>query len=150
MRLHVLNEDGYTGNHSHPLCEHLVELVAYERHDGSYDVFVFEPVGVCPELEAGRVDKQHIFIERISSLSDFEDVVLRINRQLGPSYEHVVFYQESGSRHQIGQLYTLFQAQGIRDMQVQPTESEGWELLLRRKDFALAQHLQEALLAKNL
>ncbi|MBB6050874.1 hypothetical protein [Armatimonas rosea] len=146
----VPSVDCYTGNHCHPLCEQLVELVAYERNDGSYDVFVCEPVGACLELEAGRVDEHHIFIERIPSLSDFEEVVLRINRQLGPRYEHAVFYQESGSRHVIGQLYTQFQTQGIREMQVQPTKSGGWELLLRRKDFALAEHLQEALLAKSL
>jgi hypothetical protein len=145
-----MNEDDYTDHHCHPLCEHLVEMVAYERHDGSYDVFVFEPVGACPELEAGRVDEHHIFIKRISSLSDFEEVVLRINCQLGPHYAHAVFCYESGSRSVIGQLYTQFQAQGIRDIQVQPTKSGGWELLLRRKDFALAKSLQETFLAKNI
>ncbi|WP_309712572.1 hypothetical protein [Armatimonas sp.] len=144
-----MNEDDYTGSHSHPICQHLVELVAYERHDGSYDVFVFEPVGFCPELEADRVDEHHIFIERIPSLSDFEEVVLRINRQLGPRYEHVVFYYESGSRRIIGQLYTQFQAHNIRDMRIEPTGSRDWGLLLRRKDFALAQTLQEVHLAKN-
>lgn len=45
-----------------------MEVVGYERKTGGWDVYVNESIGTCPELEAGRVDDEHIFIETIISV----------------------------------------------------------------------------------
>ena len=42
----MIDETDYTGLHAHPMDPTVVEFVAYERVDGTWDVFVFEVLNV--------------------------------------------------------------------------------------------------------
>ena len=94
----------YTDYHVHPQDNHLVEIVAYERLDGAWDVYVFEPTGTCPELEADRVDNNHIFVGKMESRFDINRIADTVDRQLGDEYQCEVYYREAGSRRIIGKI----------------------------------------------
>lgn len=135
----------YTDNHSHPMDPVRVEVVGYERKAGGWDVFVFEPVDSCPELEAGRVDDQHIFIETIRSSTELDRVAEEIYRRLGSGYELAVYFRENGSRRIIGKIYDHLQQRGAHHMSVGAVQnSSDWELVIRRKNFELAGEVENS------
>jgi len=128
----------YTDYHVHPQDNHLVEIVAYERLDGAWDVYVFEPTGTCPELEADRVDNNHIFVGKMESRFDINRIADTVDRQLGDEYQCEVYYREAGSRRIIGKITAHLMKQGAQHVWVRSTGTGDWELVIRRKDFKLA------------
>jgi hypothetical protein len=135
----------YTDRHTHPSSSYCVEFVAYERRDGGWDVFAYEEQGACPELEEARVDAEHIFLAHIRSSGEIDGVAETVMESLGDPYHRAVFYHEKGSRKTIGKLYTHLQRAGAKHMWVRSVSDGDWELVLRRKDFPLA----EAFIASN-
>jgi hypothetical protein len=128
-----MNNDEYTGLHTHPASPTVVE-----RRDGEWDVFVAEPAGSCPELEGGRIDPHHIFVRRLQDIRQLEDVAEEIETTLGEGYQRVLFYRESGSRRIIQKIVDHLKARGAHAMWVRSTADNEWELLIRRKDFPIA------------
>jgi hypothetical protein len=140
----MIDWERYTGVHSHPLETDRVEIVGYERKAGGWDVYVYEPVGSCPELEASRVDDWHIFIETIDSSTELERVAAEINRRLGSGYELAVYFRESG-----GRIYDYLRGRGAQHMWVRAIpNSSDWELVIRRKDFELAGEVEKSNMAR--
>ena len=138
-----MNEDDYTDNHIHPLDSTIVEFVAYERRDVGWDVYVFEPLGSCPELETGRMDENHIFIRHIASRDMLEDAVADVERKLGVGYTLSPFYREVGTRRTIDRIIDYLQQGGAHNMHVHAPAPDVWELCIRRKDFALARQITD-------
>ena len=128
----------YTGYHVHPRDPHSVEIVAHERRDKGWDVFAREPAGSCPELEADRVDDDHIFIASIDSQEWVENLAYELDRRLGDPYKHEVFYRESGGRRVIGKIQSHLRKNGACHIWVRAAGDGDWELVIRRKDFDLA------------
>jgi|JI10StandDraft_1071094.scaffolds.fasta_scaffold229698_2 hypothetical protein len=129
----------YTDNHTHPSRPGRVEVVAYERMVGGWDVYVFEPIGACPELEGGRADDQHIFIETINDSDELDRVNEDICTRLGPGYEFAVYFRESDGRRAIGKIVDHLKQRGATGMHVRAVpDTSDWELCIRRKDFELA------------
>ncbi len=131
----------YTDRHTHPSGSYCIEFVAYERRDGGWDVFAYEEEGACPELEEARVDAEHIFLAHIQSSAEVDGVAATVMERLGDGYRQVVFYREAGSRKTIGKIYTHLQRAGAKHMWVRSINDTDWELVLRRKDFPLAEEI---------
>lgn len=145
MRDNKIDWQAHTENHCHPSAPVPVEVVAHERKAGGWDVYVFEPVGSCPELEARRVDAQHIFIETIGSSDELDRVAEDLRNRLGPRYEHAVYFRESGGRRTIGKICDHLQRRGARHMHVNTVpNSSDWELRIRKKDFELAREVEKS------
>lgn len=130
-----MDKTWYTDIHIYPSNSINVEIVAYQTVTGEWDVFVFEPVGSCPELEELRTDDDHIFIGTIDSEDQLDHVAQRINEQLGDAYEQVPYYQESGSRRIIGKITSYLQNANITGLWVRSIGEDKWQLLIRKKDF---------------
>jgi hypothetical protein len=131
----------YTDRHTHPSGSYCVEFVAYERRDGGWDVFAYEEEGSCPELEEARVDVEHIFLAHVQSGAEINKVAAAVMENLGSAYRHAVFYRETGGRKIIGKIHTHLQNAGARHMWVRQAATGDWELVIRRKDFALAEQV---------
>lgn len=86
----------HTGRAAYPTRRRWLELVAYQRTDGAWDAFAFEPEGILPaEWEASRVDKHHIFLGKIEAPKDLDTVGDKLERVLGSDYELVFAFRES-------------------------------------------------------
>ena len=131
----------YSDRHTHPSGSYCVEFIAYERRDGGWDVFAYEEEGACPELEEARVDAEHIFLAHIHSSGEIDDVAAKIMEGLGDAYQRAVFYREAGSRKTIGKIYTHLQRAGAKHMWVRSVNDSDWELVLRRREFPLAEEI---------
>ena len=136
-----MKEEDYTERHTHPMDSTVVEIVAYERRDQSWDVFIYEPAGTVPEMESQRTDESHIFVENIKTPDELDKVAKKIESQLGAGYERVPFYREAGTRRVIGKIYDHLRKQGAQNMWVHSNGLEDWELLIRRKDVTLAEQV---------
>lgn len=135
----------YTKYHAHPSSPCPVEVVGYERKAGGWDVYVNESIGTCPELEAGRVDDEHIFIETIGDVEEIDRVAEDISKRLGPPYECTVYFRESGGRRTIGKICDHLKRRGAQNMHVRSVQhSSDWELCIRRKDFELAGEVEKS------
>jgi hypothetical protein len=121
-----MNDHGYTSLHIHPTFQTVVEIVAYQRIDCGWDVFVFEPPGACPELESGRVDDQHIFIQWIETEREIDQVADEIENRLGAAYQRVTYYREIGTQRTIQSIEDHLLQNGATGL-----------LFIRRKDFPL-------------
>jgi hypothetical protein len=131
----------YTDRHTHPSDSYCVEFVAYERRDGGWDVFAFEPEGSCPELDADRIDAEHIFVERIANSAEIDVVAKSVMEKLGDGYRSAVFYREVGSRRLIGKIQSHLQKAGAGSIWVRSSGSNDWEIVIRRKDFPVAEEI---------
>ena len=130
-----MREEEYTELHIHPSDAAKVEVVAYQRKDGGWDVYIFEPNGSVPELEHLRTDENHIFIRRIGGPEEFDAVAKSIDQQLGDGYISKAFYREKGTRRTIDKIYDSLSKGGARGMSVQSCGPNEWELSIRRKDW---------------
>jgi len=140
-----MNEDDYTDTHQHPLDPTVVEFVAYKRRDGNgWDVYVFEPPGSCPELEATRTDEHHLFIRRIADIDELDDVVAQVEQRLGDGYQLTPYYRETGTRRTIDRIYDHLKRHGAHHLWVRGLPNDGWEMWLRKKDAPLAQGIAPA------
>jgi hypothetical protein len=128
----------YTDRHIHPANPGVVEIVAYERQDGAWDVYVFEPAGSCPEIEADRTDQDHIFVARVGSPDDIDPVARAVDERLGDSYRCAVYYRETGGRKIIGRIQRHLQEHGGQHIVVRAAGAGDWELIIRRRDFDTA------------
>lgn len=136
-----LDATQHTGRHvSSPSGACWIQLIAYERRDGGWDLFALEPPGVCPpEWEASRIDSQHIRIGELSSLERFPEAARQINQQLGEGYEPVLAFRESeaGPRGGVNlRLHRLHHA-GATGYAAWLGSDGHWELWARRKDLGL-------------
>ena len=116
-----------------------VELVAYERQEGGYDLFAFEPEGVLPtDWEAHRIDREHVFLLRLDTLAELEQAAAAVNRKLGPDYEKVVGFRESepGERRHAQRLMHRLHREGVTGYALKEGAGGRWELWLRRRDLA--------------
>lgn len=136
-----MNEKDYTGVHTHPSDPTVVEIVAYERIDQSWDVFIFEPEGSVPELESQRVDEEHILVKNLKTVSELAVAVEEIERKLGAEYEKVLFYKEAGTRRVVGLVYDHLRKLGATGMSLRAQGEGNWELFVRRKDVPLAEQV---------
>jgi hypothetical protein len=124
----------------HPATPCHVELVAYERVEGGFDVFVHEPAGVLPaDWEGHRVDASHVFLIRIDDTAELEAAVLAVNRRLGPDYERVLGHREQtpGERRTVQRLMHRLHKAGATGYALQQGHEGRWELVVRRRDLAL-------------
>jgi hypothetical protein len=131
----------YSGKHIHPMDPTVIEIVAYERLDGEWDVFVCEPPGSCPEYEAARIDNYHMYVERIASHDMLNAAVDRIEAYLGEAYRRVPYYRETGSRRIIQRIRDHLHAHQAGGMFVHSEPPDNWVLYIRRKDISLAQEV---------
>ncbi len=123
-------------DHFHPAASVDVEIVAYHRRAGGYNVYVQEPVGSPPpEFEAARVDDDRVFVTTIDigdTSANLDDVANGIQNRLGPDYECAVYYRETGSRRVIGKIDSYLSSRGARHMSVHSDGHENWELVKER------------------
>ena len=141
-----LDASRYTGRHAYPPPKSSwVELVAYERRDGLWDLFIFEPPGVCPpEWEANRVDPQHLELGEISGPDRFGEAVELLKQQLGPGYEPVLAHRESvpGKRVEVARGLNYLHKGGATGYWAQEGADGHSELWARRKDLPLLGRLK--------
>jgi hypothetical protein len=124
----------------HPRSESPVELVAYERPEGGFDVFAFEPPGVLPpDFEAHRVDAAHVFLLRVDTAEETERVGPALARKLGADYERVVGFREAepGRKGRVMALLQRLHKHGATGYLLRPGADGCFELLLRRRDLPL-------------
>ena len=136
-----MKEEEYTDIHKHPSDGSFVEIVAYERHDRSWDVFIFEPKGSIPEMESFRTDDNHIFFKNIQSSSELDKAAEEIEKQLGNQYREVPYYRESGTRRTLDRIFDHLRKQGAHGMHIRAEGSDEWVILIRRKDLILAEQV---------
>jgi hypothetical protein len=153
----------YTGYHTY-LDTSLFAMTTYERLDGGWDVFVVEPVGAVPELEAVRVDENYIFVghvpltvpalEEIQQIaerlrlgegqeftvipSETQQIAYDIEERLWEDYHLVVFYGEMGERRIIQRILEHLRHRGAHGMQVGSDGHNYWQLRIRKKDVPIA------------
>jgi hypothetical protein len=135
-----LDPSRYTGRRVHPSAPSWVELVAYERRDGVWDLFAFESPGICPaSWEADRVDARHIRLGELSSGERIDEAVPLVHAQLGPDYEPVLAFREDAPGQRGGvnrRLHHLHQA-GTTGYALRRGSDGHFELWTRRKDLPL-------------
>lgn len=86
----------HTGRAAYPTTRRWIELVAYERTDGGWDAFAFQPPGILPpEWESSRVDANHVFLGTLRTSSELDLVGEQIDRAVGPDYEPVFAFRET-------------------------------------------------------
>lgn len=137
-----LDPSRYTGRHV--TGSGWVQLIAYERRDGPWDLFVFEPPGVCPpEWEGERTDGQHLRLGELSGPERMAQAIARLNTQLGPDYEPTLLLREStpGQRTKVNRGLHLLHHGGATGYSAQLSSDGHWELHGRRKDRALLDKL---------
>jgi hypothetical protein len=136
----MLDASLYTDRRVHPTVPCWIELVAYERRDGVWDLFAFEPAGVCPSSwEADRVDAQHIRLGELASSHQLNQAVELVHAQLGPGYEPVMAYREEQLDQRVGanrRLQYLHKA-GATGYSLRRGRDGHFELWARRKDLAI-------------
>lgn len=134
----------YTQAHRRPAHETRIEFIAYERRAGGWDVFVFEPPGVCPpEWERVRVDPQHLHVATIDSADQLREVVLTLESRLDAGYEKVAAYREPRPNERRGiqrRLQWLHKA-GATGYAVRVDDAGHAVLWTRRKDLPSIAHL---------
>lgn len=136
-----MNPSVYTGRHATPRRPTWVQLIAYERRDGIWDLFVFEPVGVCPpEWEEHRIDPQHLLVGELSAVELLDDAVPSIHAQLGAEYEPMRAFREErrGARGGVNVRLQRLHHAGATGYSARLGEDGHWELWARRKDLRLA------------
>ena len=130
-----MKEEEYTELHIHPSDTPKVEIVAYQRKDQGWDVYINEPNGSVPELEHFRTDENHIFIKRINAPEEIEAVAMSIYQQLGDGYLVEAYYREKETRRTIDKIYDFLRKGGAQGMSVHSCGPNEWELSIRRKDW---------------
>jgi hypothetical protein len=137
-----LDRSLYTGRHVEGVA--YVALVAYERLAGGWDLFVFEPPGVCPpEWEAERVDPQHLRLGELSAPEQMAKAVASVNAQLGAGFAPAVLLREPtpGPRTKVSRgLHQLHHA-GATGYSAKLGADGRWELWGREKDRPLLNKL---------
>lgn len=133
----------FDGPHAHPSVPCWVEVVAYQRKDKRWDVFLFEPKGSIPELEEKRVDEDHIFFKTIESIENLNSIIEEIHLVIGPGYEPRTYFREDNSRKWVGRIYDHLRDQGRTGTSVHEFEPGKWEILVRKKDFPKAAEVIE-------
>jgi hypothetical protein len=130
----------YTGRHVSPAQPTWVQLIAYERRDGSWDLFVFEPVGICPpEWEEHRIDAQHVRVGELSTLGRLDEAARLIHAQLGAEYEPIAAFREPrpGVRGGVNLRLQRLHHAGATGYSARLGADGHWELWARRKDLHL-------------
>ena len=116
-----------------------VELVAYRRKGGSYDMYLFEPPGSVPELESHRVDAEHIFVASLPDEASVQEAENQLCKRLAAAYEVVPFLEERGSRIGLGLVYDALRRADVQSLYVvRVGATENWVLRGRRKDLPAA------------
>jgi hypothetical protein len=145
----IMNEADYTSRHAHAQEPAVVEIVAYERKDGSWDVFVFKPRAAFRNLKTVVQTPTIYFIERILSPDEIDAVARKVDLQLGPGYKQVPFYREKGTRRIIDRLTSHLYHTNARNYYVSSCRESEWELHIRRKDFDLAEKVMAPNVAES-
>ena len=128
------------GRAVHPRSPSPVELVAYERPEGGFDVFAYEPAGVLPsDFEAHRVDAAHVFLLRVDGEAEVEQVGPALARRLGADYERVVGFRdaEPGRKGRAMALLQRLHKAGATGYLLRRAPDGCFELVVRRKDLPL-------------
>lgn len=128
----------YHGLHKKPNPPSWVDVIAYQRKDEKWDVYIYEPKGSVPELEDKRVDDDSIFFKTIESDKNLDLAVKEIHNTLGSGYEPLVFFREPHSRKQIERIYEHLIKSKKNGITIREVENGIWEILVRRKDFPIA------------
>lgn len=136
--------DIFNSTHEHPSIPGWVEVVAYERKDKKWDVFLYEPVGSIPILEDKRVDEDHIFFKTIESIEDLDNTVKEIHLVIGPEYEPQTYFRENNSRKWVGRIYDHLRNAGKTGISIHEYEPGSWEVVVRKKDFPMAAEIVES------
>lgn len=139
-----LDPTQYSGRHVKPEYPARVALVAYERRDGGWDVFAFEPAGVCPpDWERLRVDREHLHLATIENASALDEAAAMIDARLGPDYDLVPAYREPapGTRTQVQRRLHWLHKAGATGYAIR-NDADGHAVLwTRRKDVPAIAHL---------
>jgi hypothetical protein len=117
-----------------------IEVVAYARRDGGFDVFAFEPAGVLPPAwEAQRVDADHVFLIHVDTEPAIELAARAVARKLGPAYEKVVGFRETepGAKAGVNRRLQRLHKQGATGYAMRLGDDGRFELVLRRHDLPL-------------
>lgn len=136
----AMNPKLYTGRQAFPERGAHVEVIAYERRDGGWDAFLFEPPGVLPpDWEAARLDPQHVNLGPVSSPAELQALADRIRVRLGPDYEPVFAFREAeaGERVRINRALSWLKKAGATGYHAQCLPDGRFEMWLRRKDWGV-------------
>jgi hypothetical protein len=127
--------------HAHPSGSTVVEIVAYQRNDRSWDVFIYEPKGSIPEMESLRTDEGHIFYKNIPSSQELDKVADEIEQRLGEGYCLVPYYRERGTRRTLDRIFDHLRRHGAHGMWLHGDGPDEWVIRIRRKDIVLAEQV---------
>ena len=114
-----------------------VEFGAHERRDGSWDVYLDDPPGSCPELDDPRNKDGRLLLGNISDLEKFDSFAEQIMMKIGPSYQTDPYYREQSVRRITQQLFDHIRNRGCHGMFLR-SDGVHWELWVRRKDWSIA------------
>lgn len=140
----MMDKNQYTQCHVHPTYSATVEIVAHERKDAGWDVFIFEPRNSVPELDIHRIDDNHIFFKRITSSNEIERVATEIDEKLGEQYQRVPFFREKCSRKICGKIYSHLKKMGCHHMEIHSLSANTWEICIRQKDIPFAEQIAKS------
>ncbi|WP_201495707.1 hypothetical protein [Rubrivivax sp. A210] len=133
-----------SASHFHPDVGLGLELVAYERKDGSFDLFAFEPAGSVPEIESARIDSSHIFVANAPNRTEAQAASDCLCERLGEGYQLIQLLEEHGSRALLGRVFDTLRKNGVQHLTVGQIDSTAnWGLYGRRKDLTAARQAFE-------
>jgi len=130
----------YTPRHAAPTGPTAVAYIAYERRAGGWDVFVFEPPGVCPSAwESNRVDSTHILAASIEQVTDLDAVARALDARLGPEFERCPAFHmpDAAAKRGLGPRLQKLHRAGCTGYEVRHDPDGGETLWVRRKDLAV-------------
>ena len=137
LAVYMKNHNEYTGNHTHPTGTYSLEFVAFERNDGSWDLYLEEPEGSCPEFDDKRDNDGQVFLSNTDDIDKINEIADKIINQVGPEYEMVLYYRELSQRKTTQKIWDHMKKNGCHGMYLS-NDGIYWELYIRRKDFDIA------------
>lgn len=130
----------HTGRAAYPSRRRCLELVAYQRPDGAWDAFAFEPKGVLPaDWESSRTDERHVFLGTLKTSDELDQVADRLERVLGPDYELVFAFRESvpDDDRRCRRALHLLHKKGCTGYDLRCDAQRIHELWVRRRDLSV-------------
>ena len=135
-----MKQNIYTGNHIHPLESYSIEFVAYEKIDGSWDVFLDEPPESVPELDKNRNAEGELFLGEIESENKLDKFAEDIIKSIADDYAIIPYFKEEGLRRNSQKLIDQLSKTGCHGMFLSH-DGRFWECHIRKKDIDIANNI---------
>lgn len=134
----------HTGRTVHPTTSAWLELVAYERVEGGWDAFLFEPKGLVPDAwEEFRTDPEHVFVGRLEKSEELDGVAEKLRKSLPADLEPVRAFREEtpGENRRCKRALHLLHKHGCTGYAMKRATDGHFEFWARKRDLKLIAQL---------